>query len=109
MKTTILSVACALVVSGAFADETVEKTTTTTTMGSGTIETYEPGSTFVVKESSGPVTYRYGNKVTYVTKSGKVLTDADVKTRIKVGVPVRVQYDKDGDKRVIRRVEVDDD
>ena len=110
MKTTILTLACALVVSSALAGDVVEKTTTTTTtMGSGTIETYEPGATFIVKESSGPVTYRYGEKVTYVTKSGKVLTDADVKTRIKVGVPVRVHFDKDGDKRVIRKVEVDDD
>ena len=108
MKTTILSAACALVVCGAFADETTT-TTTTTTYGSGTIETYEPGTSFVVKEKTGPVTYRYGDKVTYVTKSGKVLTDADVKTRIKVGIPVRVHFDKDGDKRVIRRVEVDDD
>lgn len=104
MKTAILSVACALVVSGAFADEVV-----TTTTGSGTITTYEPGSTFVVKESSGPVTYSYGKSVTYVTRSGKVLTDADVKTRIKVGVPVKVHYDKDGDHRVIKKVEVDDD
>jgi hypothetical protein len=63
----------------------------------------------VVKETTGPVTYTYGDKVTYVTKSGKVLTDADVKTRIKVGIPVHVHFDKNGDKRVIRKVEVDDD
>jgi hypothetical protein len=106
MKTAILSAACALVVSGAFADEVV---TTTSTTGTGTIETYEPGATFVVKESSGPVTYRYGKSVTYVTRSGKVLTDADVKTRVKVGIPVKVHYDKDGDHRVIKKIEVDDD
>ena len=61
-----------------------------------------------MKESSGPVTYRYGKKVTYVTKSGKTLTDADVKTRIKVGVPVSVHYSTVDKDRVIDRVEIDD-
>jgi hypothetical protein len=105
MKTTILSVACALVVSGAFAEDKVVTTTTTTT---GTIERYEPGTTFIVKETTGPVTYRYGKKVTYVTKKGTVLTDADVKTRIKVGVPVTVHYATEGEARVVNRIEIDD-
>ena len=74
----------------------------------GTLTTYTPGSAFVVKESSGPVTYSYGDSVTYVTKSGKTLTDADVKTRIKVGIPVSVGYATVGDRRVISRVEIDD-
>ncbi|RBP47758.1 hypothetical protein DES53_101557 [Roseimicrobium gellanilyticum] len=87
-------------------DKTV--TTTTSTVGTGTITEYSPGSTFVVKESSGPVTYKYGEKVTYVTKGGKTLTDADVKTRIKVGAPVRVHYAADGDAKVISKVEIDD-
>jgi hypothetical protein len=105
MKKVLLSLACAVVAGTAFAAEVVSTTTTTST---GTISEYTPGSTFVVKESSGPVTYSYGEKVTYVTKSGKVLTDADVKTRIKVGAPVSVHYSKDGDKRVINKVEIDD-
>ena len=84
-------------------------TTTTTTYGTGTISEYAPGSTFVLKESSGPVTYRYGKSVTYVTKGGKTLSEDDVKTRIKVGRPVRVEYDKDGDARVIKRVEIEED
>jgi hypothetical protein len=54
------------------------------------------------------VKYRYGKKVTYVTKSGKVLTDADVKTRIKVGSPVSVHYATEGDTRVVNRIEIDD-
>jgi hypothetical protein len=62
----------------------------------------------VVKETAGPVKYRYGKKVTYVTKSGKVLTDADVKTRIKVGSPVSVQYATEGDARVVNRIVIDD-
>jgi hypothetical protein len=108
MNKRILSVALAVAASSALAADVVTSTTTTTT-STGTIEEYAPGSTFVVKETTGPVKYRYGKKVTYVTKSGKVLTDADVKTRIKVGSPVRVSYDADGDARVINRIEIDDD
>jgi len=107
MKKTILMLACALAMPLAFAADV--ETSTTTTTSSGTLTEYTPGSAFVVKESSGPVTYRYGEHVTYVTKSGKTLSDDDVKTRIKVGVPVSVGYTTEGDARVINRVEVDDD
>ena len=108
MKKTILSI-LAVSAAAAFAvDETTTSTTTTTTYGTGTITEYTPGSTFVVKESSGPVKYKYGKKVTYVTKSGKTLTDADVTTRIKVGAPVRVEYASEGDTRIINKVEIDD-
>jgi hypothetical protein len=106
MKNTILSVVCALAATTAFAADSV--TTTTVTTSSGTLHEYTPGSTFIVKETAGPVQYRYGKKVTYVTKSGKVLTDADVKTRIKVGSPVTVHYGSEGEARVINRVEIDD-
>ena len=106
MRNTILALSCAALVAGtAIGAEVV----TTTTSSSGTLHEYSPGSTFVVKESKGPVTYRYGKKVTYVTKSGKTLSAADVKTRIKVGVPVSVHYATEGDARVINRIEVDDD
>jgi hypothetical protein len=47
------------------------ETTTTTITGTGTIVEYSPGSAFVIEEKSGPVSYRYGDKVTYVTRSGK--------------------------------------
>lgn len=100
----------ALCASAAIAADVTETTTTTkTTIGDGTITEYSPGKTFILKEKSGPVTYRYGKSVTYVTKSGKTLTDEDVKTRIKVGAPVKVHYDMDGDARVISRVEVEED
>jgi len=72
----------------------VEKTTTTTTKvttSTGTIAEYAPGTTFVVKETSGPVTYRYGEKVVYVTKKGKTLTEDEVRTRIKIGLDGAVQ------------------
>ena len=46
-------------------------TNTTTTYGSGTITEYSPGSTFIVKESSGPVTYNYGDRVEYARPGGR--------------------------------------
>ena len=85
-----------------------ETTTTKTTTSTGTLSEYVPSKTFIVKETSGPVTYRYGKKVTYVTKSGKTLTEDDVKTRIKIGIPVSVGYVTEGETRVVNRVEIDD-
>jgi hypothetical protein len=92
MKRILLPLALGIVSTLAFAAEETTTTTTKTTTSTGTITEYAPGSTFIVKETSGPVKYRYGKKVVYVTKSGKTLTDADVRTRIKVGIPVSVQY-----------------
>ena len=107
MIKTILAMSCAALVAGSAIGQ--EVVTTTTTSSSGTLHEYEPGSTFVVKETSGPVKYRYGKKVTYVTKSGRTLSEPQVKKYIKVGRPVRVQYDMDDDARVVNRVEIDDD
>ena len=109
MKRIILTL-IAVAGSVAIAADVTETTTTTTktTVGTGTVTEYVPSKTFIVKETSGPVTYRYGKKVTYVTKSGKILTDDDVRTRIKVGIPVSVQYATEGDTRIINRVEIED-
>ena len=89
----------------------VAQTTTTvqTTTSSGTITEYAPGTTFIMKETAGPVTYSYGPTVTYVTRGGKVLTEEDVKTRVKVGAPVSVTYRTEGERRLIDRIEIDDD
>ena len=76
--------------------------------GSGTITEYTPGSAFMVKESAGPVTYRYGENITYVTRSGTALTEEQVRTHVKVGAPVRVQYSTEGEDRILNRVEIDD-
>jgi len=89
-------------------DGSTTETTTTTTTSSGTLHEYTPGTTFIVKESSGPVKYRYGNSVTYVTQSGQTLTEEQVKTRVKVGVPVSVSYSTTGDTRVVERVIIQD-
>jgi hypothetical protein len=105
MKTTLIAIAIAAVAASASAQTTV----TTTTVGTGTITEYAPGSTLVVTETAGPVTYRYGESVTYVTKKGRVLTTEEVKTRMRVGAPISVTYATEGTERVVNRIEVDDD
>ena len=84
-------------------------TTTTATEDTGTITQYSPGSAIVLKETSGPVRYRFGKTVTYVSRSGKVLDEKTVKTRIKVGVPVRVHYAGTGGNKVVDRVILEQD
>ena len=84
-------------------------TTTTTTDASGTITEFSPGSSIVLKESSGPRHYHFGKKVVYVTKSGKELDEDTVRTRVKVGVPVSVHYTGTGDDMTVDRVILDED
>lgn len=108
MKKTLIPFLCTVLASAAIAADVETTTTTTTTYGDGTITEYAPGQTFIVKESAGPITYRYGDKVAYVTRGGRVLTDDDVRARIKVGAPVRVHYVTEGGNRVIHRVEIED-
>ena len=84
-------------------------TMTTTTEGTGTITEYTPGSAIVLRESSGPVSYRFGKTVTYVTRSGRVLDENTVKTKIRVGVPVRVHYAGTSPNMVVDRVILEED
>ena len=109
MKKVVLSIALALAAPFAWAQVSETTTTTTTTDANGTITEYTPGRAIVLKETSGPVRYRFGNTVTYVTRSGKVLDPDVVKTRVKVGVPVRVHYIGTGDNMMVDRVIVDED
>src|SRR5437016_1878654 len=104
MKKILLSMALAVVAPFAWAQVSETTTTTTTTEGSGTITEYTPGSTIVLKESSGPRTYPFGKTVTYVTRCGQVLDGDVVLTRVKVGVPVRVHYVGTGDNVMVDRV-----
>lgn len=83
-------------------------TTTTYTTSSGTLHEYRPGSTFIVRETSGPVTYNYGTNVVYATRSGTILTPEQVQARVRIGVPVHVEYAPQGETRVIQRVLVED-
>jgi hypothetical protein len=110
MKKQLLTIALALVAPFAFAQtSSTTTTTTTTTEGNGTITTYTPGETIVLKETTGRRTYRFGKTVTYVTRSGAVLDEDAVKTRIKIGVPVRVHYVGEGDAMMVDRVVLDED
>src|SRR5258708_18698543 len=109
MKRTLISMALAIAAPFAWAQVSETTTTTTTTEGNGTITEYTPGNVIVLKESSGPRTYHFGKTVTYVTRSGKVLDEDVVKTRVKVGAPVRVHYVGTGDNVMVDRVILDED
>ncbi len=109
MKNLLLSIALAVVAPFAWGQVSETTTTTTTTDASGTITEYTPGSQIILKESSGPRTYRFGKTVTYVTRSGKVLDPDVVRTKVKVGVPVRVHYVGTGDSMMVDRVILDED
>jgi hypothetical protein len=109
MKKLILSMALAVAAPFAWAQVSETTTTTTTTEGSGTITEFAPGSTIVLKESAGPRHYRFGKKVVYVTRTGKELDETTVRTRIKVGVPVRVHFVGEGDNVMVDRVILDED
>jgi hypothetical protein len=109
MKKVILSIALAVAAPFAWAQVSETTTTTTTTEGTGTITEFTPGTTIVLKETAGPKHYRFNKKVVYVTRSGKTLDEATVKTRIKVGVPVRVHYAGEGDSVLVDRVILDED
>src|SRR5215469_16568039 len=123
MKKMILSIALAMVAGWAWGQmprqpqpqlpqqipQTTTTTTTTTTDANGTITEFTPGSMIVLKETSGPVRYRFGKTVTYVTRSGSLLDEDAVRTRIKVGVPVRVHYVGTAPEMVVDRVILDED
>jgi hypothetical protein len=109
MKKVILSIALAVAAPFAWAQVSETTTTTTTTEGNGTITEFTPGSRIVLKESAGPRNYRFGKKVVYVTRSGRPLDETTVRTRIKVGVPVRVHYETEGSDMMVDRVILDED
>lgn len=112
MKKTILSITVAAIAPLAWAqvaESTTTSTSTTTTTGGGTITEFTPGSAIVLKESSGPRHYKMGKTVTYVTKSGKTISEDEVQSRIKVGIPVHVHYSGTGDDMMVDRVIVDED
>jgi hypothetical protein len=109
MKKTLVSLVLAVVAPFAWAQVSETTTTTTTTEGNGTITEYTPGNTIVLRETSGPRTYHFGKTVTYVTRSGKVLDEDTVRTRVKVGIPVRVHYVGTGDNVMVDRVILDED
>ena len=115
MKSILLSIVCALAAPFAFAQTTTtttEQTTTqptttteqtTTTYTAGTVSTYEPGKTIVVKSDEGPASFALGTAARIVNGAGQV-----VKAAIRPGERVRVYYTGTGNTRVVERVVVED-
>jgi|SRR5437868_6661956 len=117
MKKLIIGLACAALAPFAFAQTsttTTEQTTTTapatttsttsTTYTAGTVTTYEPDKTIVVRdEREGPVSFALHAPVRIVDRAGhvvkRVLTPKD---------KVRVYYTGTGETRVVEHVEVED-
>ena len=116
MKKTMITVACALVAPLAFAQTsttmteqttttqpTTTRETTTTTYSSGTVTTYEPGKTIVVKSPEGPVSFALGTAARVVDGAGKIVT-----APLRAGQKVRVYYTGPTEKRTVERVIVED-
>ena len=115
MKRTIIALVYALVAPVAFAQTsttTTEQTTTepttttqtTTTTTAGTVTTYEPGKTIVVKSDEGPVSFALGTAARIVNGAGHV-----VKSALRPGQRVHVYYTGTGETRVVDHVVVDED
>ena len=113
MKRTIIGLICALVTPLAFAQvsTTTEETTTTkpatttetTTYTAGTVTTYQPGKTVVVKSEQGPVSFALGTAAHIVNAAGKVVT-----APLRAGQKVRVYYTGPTETRTVERVVVED-
>ena len=115
MKKTIIALVCALVAPLAFAqtsttttEETTSTrpsttTTTSTTYETGTVTTYEPGKTIVVRGEQGPVSFALGTAARVVDAAGKVVT-----APLRAGQKVRVYYTGPVEHRTVERVIVED-
>ena len=116
MKRIIIALACALVAPLAFAQTsttTTEQTTTTEpatttqttskTYTTGTVTTYEPSKTIVVKSDQGPVSFALGTAARVVDGAGKIVT-----APLRAGQKVRVYYTGPEKERVVERVIVED-
>jgi hypothetical protein len=106
MKKLLLSLACAAI--APFAVAQTSTTTTTYTDGTGTITEFTPGQTVVLKESDTTRPYKVTKTTTYVTRSGRALSDDEVRTRIKIGLPIHIRFQKHDNDMVVERVMVDD-
>ena len=114
MKKAIVALACALVAPVAFAqtsttttETTTEPATTTqttsTTYTAGTVTTYEPSRTVIVKGEQGPVSFALGTAARVVDGAGKIVT-----APLRAGQKVRVYYTGPERERVVERVVVED-
>jgi hypothetical protein len=85
---------------------TESTTTTTTTSSDGTVTTFEPGKTIVIRRVgvTDPISYALGKTVRFFNKAGATIEAATIRP----GARVHVYYDGDGEARVVNRVVVDD-
>lgn len=118
-KKILLTLACATVAPFAFAqtstttsqttatDPATQTTTTTTTSTEGTVTTFEPGRTIVVRRVgvTSPITYTLGKTVQYVNRAGREIEASTIRP----GARVHVYYDGTGDTQVVSRVVVDNE
>jgi hypothetical protein len=117
VKKTIIALVCALVTPLAFAQTstttteettttkpaTTTETTTTTTYTAGTVTTYEPGKTVVVRSDQGPVSFALGTAARIIDTTGKVVT-----APLRAGQKVRVYYTGPTESRTVERVVVEE-
>jgi len=117
MKRIMIGMICALVAPLAFAQtgitdkqtttttttEPATTTETTTTYSAGTVTTYTPGKTIVVKSEQGPVSFALGTAARIVDGAGKIVT-----APLRAGQKVKVYYTGTGETRVVERVVVED-
>ena len=116
MKRTIIALVCGLVAPLAFAqtsttttEETTTSTkpttttTTSTTYETGTVTTYTPGKTIVVRGEQGPVSFALGTAANIVDAAGKAVT-----APLRAGQRVRVYYTGPTEHRTVERVIVED-
>src|SRR5438034_10721952 len=82
---------------------TTTETTTETTYAAGTVTTYQPGKTIVVKSEQGPVSFALGTAAHVVNAAGKVVT-----APLHAGQKVRVYYTGPTESRTVERVVVED-
>jgi hypothetical protein len=115
MNKSIITLACTLIAPIAFAQTSTTvteqtstapatTTTTSTTYEAGTVSTYTPGKTIVVKrEHEGPVSFALGTAARVVDGAGKIVT-----APLRSGQKVRVYYTGTGETRVVERVQVEE-
>jgi hypothetical protein len=116
VKRTIIALVCGLVAPLAFAqtsttttEETTTSTrpttttTTSTTYEAGTVTTYEPGKTIVVRGEEGPVSFALGTAANIVNAAGHAVT-----APLRSGQKVRVYYTGPTEHRTVERVIVED-
>jgi hypothetical protein len=115
LRKTMLALVCALVAPLAFAQTTTtttEQTTTTepvtttqtTTYTTGTVTTYEPGKTIVVRGDQGPVSFALGTAARIINGAGKIVT-----APLRAGQKVRIYYAGPEEHRIVERVIVEEE